>query len=482
MGCLLRKVLRRLRDESGQSLIVTVSSMAVLLGMSAYGIDVASWYAKRHQVQVVADAAALAAANCLANPGAHSGSINSASVPTCSSATDTTDATTVAIDYAAANGMTITASQVSFGTGTTGAGTVTVTPSGSTPSLFARALGVTNVKAKATSVASWKVNPGGCTTAGQNCDFMFANSSNCSTGSNVLIVSTQGKSTVNGNIQTNGSLDASATGSAGGINGTGTFGPGCSTSIGGNQQPWNTSQPTQASSVISWPIDYSKDFPACSGNTCQANGFPKYCTNTSTNAGGIIFGGATGGMPTPGIIYCAAGAGTGVNVSDPSTWTGAITINSSGNNTFDDTFVGGTINYTGAGGDTISACGWTASGYSAAACSFNGTSPPEPAATTNYPVFYAVSQDPNPSNCAAGTAVSTSCAFSLVSTGNLTLDGDVYVENGTADLNLQGNQSAANTFIEANAIGATLAGNFNGDGPSTTGGAGAGSGTDTLLQ
>ena len=66
----LRTILRRLiSEESGQSLVVVVSSMTVLLGVAAFGIDAATWMAKHHQAQLVADSAALAAAQCLANPG-----------------------------------------------------------------------------------------------------------------------------------------------------------------------------------------------------------------------------------------------------------------------------------------------------------------------------------------------------------------------------------------------------------------------------
>ena len=66
----LRTFLRRLiSEESGQSLVVVVSSMTVLLGVAAFGIDAATWMAKHHQAQLAADSAALAAAHCLANPG-----------------------------------------------------------------------------------------------------------------------------------------------------------------------------------------------------------------------------------------------------------------------------------------------------------------------------------------------------------------------------------------------------------------------------
>ena len=83
-------VLHRLRcEQSGQSLIIVALAMTAMLGMAAIGIDVSTWYQKHHQAQVVADAAALAAANCLAHP-------NTGPSPQCSSSTDTTDATTVA--------------------------------------------------------------------------------------------------------------------------------------------------------------------------------------------------------------------------------------------------------------------------------------------------------------------------------------------------------------------------------------------------
>ena len=66
----LSKALRRLiRDESGQSLVVVVSAMSVLVGVAAFGLDAASWMVKHHQAQVAADAAAMAAAHCLADPG-----------------------------------------------------------------------------------------------------------------------------------------------------------------------------------------------------------------------------------------------------------------------------------------------------------------------------------------------------------------------------------------------------------------------------
>jgi len=474
----LRELLRRLRrDESGQSLIVIVSAMTVILGVAGFSIDAANWMVRHHDAQVVADSAALAAAQCLATPNQASTMLVNGTQQTvkCSSSTDTPDAQTMAIDYAAANGVSIHASDVSIDTTKD---IVTVNASTTTPSVLARVMGIGSTSQTAQAGAGWKPGSGSCSTPGQNCDFMFANSSNCSSGSEALNVTTQGSSTINGNIQTNGNLDANAVGNGGGINGSGNFGAGsgCGSIKGGNHDPWNTGDPTQATKAMTWPIDYSKDFPACvAGSTCDASGYPKWCTQPSPSGTWNFNDTILADEPKVNNIYCAAGTG---DKSDPSKWNGTITFNMSSNNTYDATFVGGRISYTGSGGDTISSCGYTASGYSATTC--NSTVAPT---TTNYPVFYATGADASTSSCAAGTNVATNCALSIVSTGNLTLDGDMFVPNGTAWLDLQGNQSAGNTFVEANTIGANLAGNFNGDGPTSSGGSGSGgSGNVTLLQ
>lgn len=483
----LRKILHRLRDESGQSLIVVVSSMTVLLAMAGFGIDTATWMVRHHHDQVVADAAALAAANCLAHPGEAGSSITIngtvTAMPSCSSDTDTANATTVAIDYAAANGLTITSSQVTFANDQ-----VTVNASNGSQSVFAQLFGIDKTTQRATSVAGWNSKPTPCTTAGPSCDFMFANSSNCNSGSS-LTVSNQGSSAINGNIQTNGNLVASQTGNGGGINGSGTYGPGCTSTNAGNHNPWNTSPPAQLSQTISWPIDYSKDFPACypqnsasvaGESECNANGYPSYCTNTGANI--VLDPSIPTDAPQAGQIYCASGTGPNVHTYDPSTWTGNISINVGGNgnnNVYEDSFVAGTITYTGSGNSTFYACGWTASVFSSSGCQAPG-----PTASNNWPIFYAVDQDPSTA-CATATVLTagSECALSMTGTGGLTLYGDMFVQNGTAWLNVHGNQAASDTCIEANTIEATLDGNFNGDGPAlVTGGGGPIAGGDTLLQ
>lgn len=95
----MRHLWARALREDGQSLIVVVIAMFAILALAAYAIDVASWYAKHHQAQVSADAAALGAANCMAQAGLKSSQ--------CSSQTDTTDAAKVATTLAADNSVTI---------------------------------------------------------------------------------------------------------------------------------------------------------------------------------------------------------------------------------------------------------------------------------------------------------------------------------------------------------------------------------------
>jgi Flp pilus assembly protein TadG len=60
----------RLRDESGQALLMTVVFTTVLVGATALAVDVGSWFREHRQAQSTADAAALAGAQALPhNPG-----------------------------------------------------------------------------------------------------------------------------------------------------------------------------------------------------------------------------------------------------------------------------------------------------------------------------------------------------------------------------------------------------------------------------
>ena len=459
----LRKALRRLiGDESGQSLIVVVSSMTVLLGVAAFGIDAATWMAKHHQAQVVADSAALAAAQCLANPG-QSGTLvlkgTQTTVPACTSSSDTADADTDAIDYAAANGLTITASDVNIANNT-----VRVTAPATSSGVFSAVSGIRSTSQTAAAGAGWTNTTAACTTpGGANCDFMFAYNSNCSSTTNGINLNMSGNTTVEGNIQSNGNLNSNTSGNISlgngsyGPNGTGTC---AATTNYSGHNPW-TSPPTQASTDYPFPIDYTKDFPACGGSgelACQANGYPSFCTVAGSSI--TLTGSGSGDVPITGNIYCASGSGT---ISNPSTWTGSIQINVSGNYTWNDSFVGGTITYNVSGNEALSSCGYQTNGYASVNCS---SSVPTPV-TGNYPIFYATS--------------TSSTAINLNVSGGQTLNGDVFAPNGTAYLNLSGNKTLV-TCIEGNNVTGNVSGTFQGDGPPAGQGAGSGPGNVSLTQ
>lgn len=57
--------MKRLRDQRGQSLVLSIIFMAGLLGMASLVLDVGHWYRSQRNLQAVADAAALAGAQAL---------------------------------------------------------------------------------------------------------------------------------------------------------------------------------------------------------------------------------------------------------------------------------------------------------------------------------------------------------------------------------------------------------------------------------
>ena len=401
-------LLRRVHaDQDGQSLVIVSLSMAVMLGMSALAIDVASWYTKHHQTQVVADSAALAAANCLAHPNA------GPSGASCTSNTDVTDATSVAVAYAAANGVKITASQVVVDTSND---KVTVNPTASTPAMFASVFGVKNTAEAATATASYKQPPGQtCGDPGQNCDFMFANNHDSTPGSYALNVSVQGNSSIYGGIQTNGNLNASATGNAGGIYGTGLYGPGGgSTTTGGNKDPWK-SQPADPRARIHHLADRLQlRLPSLRGQRRGPCGRYRATRATAqtwaSTSRSVTHRRPPADIPESGNIYCAIGNTPGSLIPIRAHGPARSRYLKRGwqPNTFDDTFVGGSVSYSGAGGDTLAPCGYTASGFSSASCS----GPPAPS-TANYPLFYVIGAD-QASPCVLSTQNSAgSCALNV---------------------------------------------------------------------
>lgn len=175
-------VLRGARDgQAGQSLPVIILSMAVIIAIAAFAIDVASWYAKHHQTQVAADSAALAAANCLANGAKGQGP--------CSSATDYTEATTIAVRYANDNGISITSSDVTFGNAR-----VTVNAQATSPAWFSRLFGIKNgvVGAAAEASSTWSASSTCVTSGASNCLSFFAGNTTCPSSDTEVSGTTEG--------------------------------------------------------------------------------------------------------------------------------------------------------------------------------------------------------------------------------------------------------------------------------------------------
>jgi hypothetical protein len=127
-------------NQRGQSMVLSIVFLTVLMGLSALVIDVGSWYRAHRSAQSTADASALAGAQGLP---------------------DTTEATSLANEYAAknagtgpgANGLQLTFTQQGFETDT-----IQVTYTKPHPGFFAKLFGLdsVNVTGRATARA-WNV-------------------------------------------------------------------------------------------------------------------------------------------------------------------------------------------------------------------------------------------------------------------------------------------------------------------------------------
>lgn len=120
----------RLRgDERGQSAVIAVLFLTVLLGMTASVVDVGSWFRAQRQAQTQADAAALAGAQLL--PDDPSGAISTA------------------VSYAKDNGVAIDPSDVSF----PASDTIAVKVVSPEPGFFSKIFGISSVTVHATAAA-----------------------------------------------------------------------------------------------------------------------------------------------------------------------------------------------------------------------------------------------------------------------------------------------------------------------------------------
>jgi Flp pilus assembly protein TadG len=128
--------MRRLKDTDGQTMVFFVVFLAFLLGISALSIDIGYWWKTKRDMQRTADAAALAGAQGLP---------------------DTTQATSLAMQYATDNGTTLAPGDITFSTDQTTNDTITIYAHGSAQGFFSKVFGVDSVSVGAHAAARSEV-------------------------------------------------------------------------------------------------------------------------------------------------------------------------------------------------------------------------------------------------------------------------------------------------------------------------------------
>jgi Flp pilus assembly protein TadG len=433
------------RDERGQALILVALSMVVFVGMAGLAIDVANWYQARHRAQVAADAAALAAANCMVYQGL--------TRPGATECTTTTDAAGVATSFAAQNGVSIPTSDVTFSSST-----VTVTTPNPTPALFSGLFGIHQTRPTAVAAATWSTGTSNTCAASAmaagECYLMFARDSNCA--HNAIKVGNNGNVNIKGGLWSNSGFDSSGAdnNSQWGhvIYGNGS---GCSWKQ-GKFSPKFASGPAQHAPINAWPRDYTTIITSCVGSStypCTGpGGTPSYCTNVAANFSSLDLSAAGNANQ----VFCAYGTGT---PSDPTTWNGTIIVpSSSGAFTFSDSFIGG---------------------YVSIGLHSSGTLTAQLSTSLGNLLIYANGTD---SSSSLSCPVSTACTAAVQNTGgNANVTGDIFVPNGTVDIANQGN-GTYQTFIQAQDVGLKAGGGLTGQGPGGGSGTSPLPGADLLIQ
>lgn len=192
------RIAARCRNEAGQVLILFALALPVLLGLSAVVIDLGNLYVQKRTFQTSADAAAIAAAQDLAN-GDTASATGAACTATCVSV--------LAGKYTGANGgASSTAALVSCASSTTAncytwpynsdSTRVEVRVRKAVSTLFARIFGVTSVNVTARAVA--KISPG----MAPPYSFVALNASNAN---HTLLIKLGGQLTINNALYVNSS-------------------------------------------------------------------------------------------------------------------------------------------------------------------------------------------------------------------------------------------------------------------------------------
>jgi hypothetical protein len=121
------------KRENGQAMVLMILFLAGLLGMAALVLDVGSWFREKRQLQLTADASALAGAQVL--PGSPSG------------------ATSLALQYATTNGRPLTTNDIAISSDLSSNDTISVDAHSDAPGFFSKLFGIYTVKVGASAAA-----------------------------------------------------------------------------------------------------------------------------------------------------------------------------------------------------------------------------------------------------------------------------------------------------------------------------------------
>ncbi len=416
--------------------MLTTLAMVVVLMLTAFAIDLSSWYQQHHQAQIATDSAALAAANCLADGKTTTGTngIN------CTSATDTTDAISVANQIATTN-LPSSTDQVTVNTTSH---TVTVTASSQPAVDFAGIAGV-RPTVTARSVASY--------VAATSNYSIFVGDPSC-TSSGLLIASDGGGSATVSGLFSDGVLNNNDhSGSAnysGGISdnqSTGGYNSGATpycgdgqgnSGSGGNTNSWQTKNTTvETGEELPYPEQYTE--PVLGGSTItttEPSSAPTVTPGTCTFASTYFSTGATGihQLNYPGIYCVTNAAGTAIATS----YSG--TCSSGSSDTAGSIYVGSTLEGS-AGFELVGPCVVGNVYMSSSMGAINSMTP------LVYGTAQASSPCLSPSTGIVNPGAVTASPDNVYLSGdNLALNAPIYAPCGTVELSGNSNFVA---FIEA---------------------------------
>ena len=251
-----KRIQAAIHHESGQSLVVVVLALIVLVGVSALAIDVSGWFVTRHHAQVAADAAALAAANYMATSSGQ-GSV--------------TTATGYARQYVADNGFNGNNATVTVNTS---AATVTVTVPTTGSIFFARALGFGPPNISATAVASYET--------GSSPYALFAGGTCASGGGTGIDLNLNGNTTLDG-VHSNGDLSGQIGNNTSVNLNTLSMTSGCSSTLqNGNSAKSPTVAPAPTG-VLNYPVNYESPSCTINGVNCYFPSPPGSASTTNPN-------------------------------------------------------------------------------------------------------------------------------------------------------------------------------------------------------